>query len=919
MHANSLPFFIYPLGEVWNMSSKIIIKQSTISALILGIFFLIAILLAGSILYMSQSIEAEQTAEKRRTEFKQLGNDLADASDYLTAEARKYAVTKDITHLNKYWEEINITKTRDYVISRLGELDSPPAEKALLAEAKKHSDDLVETERHSMRLVLEGLGEKEANMVPEVAGYRLSREEQQLSKEEKIAKARAIMFDSRYDEDKKSIMGPIGKFQQVMNARLEAELEVAREGTRRAAILQTILAGIIIAAVAVLIRILFTQINYPIKNYTELLQDISFSNESFRLVPEGSHELRLLANTFNDLYGSFQDELVKRKQAEETMKAAKDEAERANRAKSEFLANMSHEIRTPLNTITGYNYLLENSNLNSKQKEYADKINIATENLLGIINEILDFSKIEARRMTIEIVDFDLLKILDDLCGMVGFEAQRKGVKLNLNIKPDVPQFLKGDPVRLKQVILNLLANSVKFTHAGSIDILVELLGKEQNQVNLRFDVTDTGIGISKEQKKSLFQAFTQGDASTSRKYGGTGLGLAICKKMVKLMGGHIEVASETGKGSTFSFTANFIIADSVLKEQEEAKTAKLTNIFAKKKILLIEDNPTNLQMTKEILDQLGFDTDTAENGYMALQRVEQSVYDAILMDIRMPEMDGYEATRRIRALQSMENLPVIALSADAVEGVAEKAKAAGMNGYLTKPLNPLKLIEVLKSYIQIEATDENLGDMLDEGTEASKDVQTCLDWEKGIRRIGGNKRKYREIIKQFISNHSEDANKLEDLLSSSDLTEAKILVHTIKGIANNIGAIGLKDASVTLEQVILNNDQNQLDQAMHDFKVNLQELGIFVTTQLDDVLDIEEEVRNKVDSANVHEVLMELFALLQDGDAEAKNLFQACKNKLKQNLGEKDYARLDKNISSYNLYEAAADLQELILRIREK
>lgn len=899
------------------MSSKVVIKQSTISALILGIFFLIAILLGGSILYMSQSIKAEQTAEKRRTEFKQLGMNLADASDYLTDEARKYAVTKDITHLNKYWEEINITKTRDNVIDRLGELDSPPAEKALLAEAKKHSDDLVETEKHSMRLVLEGLGETEAGMVPEVASYHLSKEEQQLTREEKYAKARDIMFDAQYDEDKKSIMSPIDKFQQVMNARLEAELEVARQGTRRAAILQTILAGIIIGAVALLIRILFTQINYPIRNYTGLLKDISFSNESFRLIPEGSHELRLLANTFNDLYASFQDELVKRKQAEETMKIAKDEAERANSAKSEFLANMSHEIRTPLNTITGYTYLLENSQLNSKQKEYADKIDMAAKNLLGIINEILDFSKIEARRMTLELVDFDLFNILDDLCGMVGIEAQRKGVQLNLNIKPDVPQYLKGDPVRLKQVILNLLANSVKFTHEGSIDILVELLDKDQNQLNLRFNVSDTGIGISDLQKKSLFQIFSQGDASTSRKYGGTGLGLAICKKMVELMNGYIDVESEIGKGSTFSFTANFAIADKIPVEQEEDEIAILTRIFEKKKILLIEDNLINLQMTKEILNQLGFDTDTAENGFIALQRIEKKSYDAILIDIRMPDMDGYETTCRIRALQDTESLPIIALSADAVEGVAEKAKAAGMNGYLTKPLNPLKLIDVLKSYIQV--INEDLVDLPNIGNETVKDAQSCLDWEKGIRRMGGNKRKYREIIQQFIKNHSEDVNKLEYLLSLDDLTEAKILVHTIKGIANNIEALSLKESSVNLEQVILNNDQKQLDQALHDFKVNLMALCIFATNQLDDVLNIKEEEEKKVYFGNVHEVLKMLLALLQNGDVEAKNLFQACKDMLKQNLEEKDYGQLDKNISSYNLYEAAADLQAIILRLTVK
>ncbi len=901
------------------MNSKMVIKQSTISALILGIFFLIATLLAGSILYMSQSIEAEQTAEKRRTEFKQLGMDLADASDYLTDEARKYAVTKDITHLNKYWEEINITKTRDHVIDRLGELDSPPAEKSLLAEAKKHSDDLVETERHSMRLVLEGLGETEANMVPEVAGFHLSAEERLLSKEEKLAKARDIMFDAQYDADKKSIMSPIEEFQQVMNARLEAELEVAQQGTGRAAILQTILAGIIIGAVALLIRILFTQINYPIKNYTELLKDISFSSASFRLVPEGSYELRLLANTFNNLYGSFQDELVKRGQAEETMKAAKDEAERANRAKSEFLANMSHEIRTPLNTITGYTYLLENNDLNLKQKEYVDKIDMAAKNLLGIINEILDFSKIEARRMTLEIVDFDLFRIMDDLCGMVGLEAQRKGVQLNLNVKPDVPQYIKGDSVRLKQVILNLLANSVKFTHEGSIGILVELLSKEQNRLNLRFSIADTGIGISEEQKKSLFQVFSQGDASTSRKYGGTGLGLAICKKMVELMGGHIEVVSETGKGSTFSFTANFSLVDKTPVEQKEGQMAGLTRIFEKKKILLTEDNLINLQMTEEILNQLGFDTDTAENGFTAIQMVEQNFYDAAIMDIRMPEMDGYETTRRIRALQNKENLPIIALSADAVEGVAEKAKAAGMNGYLTKPLDPLKLIEVLKSYIQIEAAEEDSADMPDQEIEASNDNQAYLDWEKAIGRIGGNKKKYREIVEQFIRNHSEDADKLENLLSLKEFTEAKLLVHTVKGIADNIGAIRLKEAGLALEQAILNNDQNQLDRAMHHFKEDLRYLCVFATAFLDDVINTEEDEEKKVALGDVHQALKMLIALLQDGDVQAKDLFQACKDQLKQNLGAKEFGQLDKNISSYNFYEASVDLQEIVSRISGK
>ena len=898
------------------MNTKISIKQSTISTLILGIFFLIATLLGGSILYMNSSINAYNAAEKRRTEFKQLGMDLADASDYLTEEARKYAVTKDITHLNRYWEEINITKTRDNVISRLEELNSPPEEKALLAEAKKHSDDLVKTERHSMRLVLEGLGEAEADMVFEVASYDLSDEESRLTREEEFSKARDIMFDAQYDEDKKSIMGPIDKFQNVMNARLDAELEVAREGTRRAAILQLILAGIIIGAVALLIRILFTQINIPIKNYTELLHDISFNNTGFRLLPEGSYELRLLAKTFNDLYGSFQEELVKRRQAEETMKAAKDEAERANNAKSEFLANMSHEIRTPLNTITGYTYLLESTDLQPKQKEYADTINLAAKNLLGIINEILDFSKIEARRITLELVDLDLFGVLDDLCGMVGFEAQRKGLKLNLKIEPEVPRYIKGDPVRLKQVILNLLANSVKFTHAGSIDILVELLEKNQDRVGLRFSVRDTGIGISAEQKERLFEAFTQGDASTSRKYGGTGLGLAICKRMVELMGGNISVESEIGKGSTFSFRVNFAIAERIPVEQNQGETQKFIRIFAGKKILFVEDNLINLQMTKEILEQLGFAADTAESGFVALQKVEEKFFDVILIDIRMPEMDGYETTRRIRALPGAEKLPIIALSADAVEGVAEKAKGSGMNEYLTKPLNPLKLIAVLQKYFEIEVIGEGLAGAPGEQTGTMTDGRVCLDWEKGVQRMGGNKIKYREILRQFISNHKDDANKLVYLLAANNLGEAGILVHTIKGIANNIGATALRDASIDLEKAIQENDHRRLEQALQDFKTALEELCAYAVTQLDNMLCIEDEEENKIELGDMHAFLLQLLALLRDSDADAKALFQACSAKLKQSLAERDYLELDKKISSYNFNEATTYLQALTLRM---
>ncbi len=890
--------------------SGMLIKQSTIGALFLGVFFFIAVLLGGSIFYMSSSIKSEQTAEKRRTEFRALGISLADASDYLTDEARKYAVTKDITHLKKYWEEINVTRTRDKVISRLRELNSPDEELALLAEAKKHSDALVDTERHSMRLVLEALGVPQGEMVSEVASFLLDAEDRKLSGEDKLAKARDIMFDSKYDTDKKSIMDPIDKFQEIMNSRLEHELEIARKGTSRAKTLQMLLAVVIICSIAALIRVIFTQVNYPIRNYTELLKFFSFENERFSLVPEGSEELRMLATTFNELYSSFHKELVKRKQAEITMKAAKEEAEKANSAKSEFLANMSHEIRTPLNTIIGYEYLLESTKLQPKQKEYTGKIGMAAKNLLGIINEILDFSKIEAGRMTLEEVDFDLHMVVGDLCSMIGVEAQRKGLEIACDIKPGVPRFVRGDSTRLKQVILNLLANGVKFTHTGGVNILVELSKENGSMLLLAFSITDTGIGISEEQKEHLFEVFTQGDASTSRKYGGTGLGLAICKRIVELMGGGLSVESEPGKGSTFKFTAKFGQAHDVQAIRGRNSINSYAGIFKHKKLLLVEDNEINLQMTKEILENMGFATDEAGGGAKAVKMAEQNTYDAVLLDIRMPEMDGYEAARRIRKIKGKNELPIIALSADAVEGVAEKAKASGMDGYLTKPLEPEKLVEALKRFIPCEDNKESL---TKESFECEKPDCACIDISTGIKRIGGDKEKYMDILRQFINNHKYDAEKLDGLLAAGDLESAGRLVHTIKGIAGNIEAAELKGLSAELEKSIAGRAEAAIKSLKNDFKNALGRVCSYASTLSDTTPDKVKSKDGAADAGSGESMLPSLLELLRNGDADAKNLFNSCRHYLEEKLGNNEFNILESKISKYDFEDAAKDLCRLL------
>jgi len=899
---------------VIHIYSNFIIKQSTISAFMLGIFFFIAILLGSSIVYMNSSIQDEQRAEQRRTELKQLGINLAQASDYLTDEARKYAVTKEIVHLHRYWEEINTVKTRDHVIARLDELHSPNEEMVLLAEAKKNSDALVETEKRSMRLILEALDVPEEEMVPEVASFRLSGADQQLTPQEKFTKARDIMFDATYDADKKTIMEPIAQFQTIMNHRLEAELESTRNAMIRASILQTILAVIIICAIAILLRVLFTQVTSPIKNYTNLLKLFSFHGEKISLVPEGSQELRMLAKTFNVLYSSFQMELAKRKQAEDVMKTAKDEAEQANNAKSEFLATMSHEIRTPLTTIIGYQYLLEHTRLAPKQEEYTENINRAAKNLLAIINEILDFSKIEAGRMTLESVDFDLYNVVEELCSMVQGEAQRKGLDVVFNIKPDVPRYIKGDITRLKQVILNLLSNGIKFTDEGSLGIRVALHEKNGEQVLLRFDLTDTGIGISEEEKRHLFAVFTQADASTSRKYGGTGLGLAICKKIVQLMEGEIGVESIVGKGSTFSFTVRMCIAGQPPVVQQKEKDPAMIGIFKQKKFLLVEDNLVNLQMVQGILESLGFETDTAESGFLAIAMIGKKKYDVVLMDIRMPEMDGYETARRMRLVDGNENLPIIALSADAVEGVAEKVYAAGMNGYLTKPLEPSKLIKILQNIIGMEKKVTTFA----ESCEMKSDLPTCIDSENAIRRIGGNKGKYKEILKIFIANHSKDNEKLERFLSEGNVEKVHRMLHNIKGMAANIGAKKLQESAVMLERTIERSAEKDSRQAKEQFAIALQECCKAAQGIVESLT--EETMGKKIETQGMDskEILSVLLQLLEDGDSQAKKYFESHKQYLTQEIPHREYSQLHETITTYHLEDALEILRNMIRKKEE-
>lgn len=881
------------------MSNKTKISQFVISAVTLFIFILIVVLLGGSIIFMKNSINAEQEAVARKEEFKQLGIDLKDASDYLTDEARKFAVTNDRKYMDNYWREIDVTKTRDKVIYRIIELNTPADELSLLAEAKKNSDGLVETEKRSMRLVLEAHKVSEHNMPDEVTGFHLSNEDQQLNEQDKLKKAIDIMYDAKYDADKKTITNPISNFQKSINNISEIELESARTARLQAETLQIVLSFIIIFSIAVLLRIISTQLTIPIKNYTKELTDLNFNNSNFELMPDGSKELRALADNFNKMYYSLKDELVKRKKAEETMKAAKEEAEEANMAKSQFLANMSHEIRTPLNAIIGYEYVLQNTALTDKQRNYTNKIFISAKNLLEIINNILDFSKIEAKKLIIEKISFDIYEILEEISSMVYFEIERKGLKINCSIEKGIPKYLIGDPVRIKQIILNIVSNAIKFTQTGGLNIDAKLVQKLKSQVTIKFIIKDTGIGISQQQKKLLFKPFTQADASTTRKYGGTGLGLTISKQLVELMGGSIYVESELGEGTAFYFTLKFDIPDDVLIEKCEYSSK---DIFKNKKILLVEDNEINLEMTKAILESFGFETDTADSGLSAIEKINKNIYDVVLMDIQMPSMDGYETTRRIRKIKGTERLPIIALSADVVYGVIDKVKNAGMNDYITKPLNIESLVRVLKNYIKI---DEEIPRY---SVKTLKNHRYCIDFESAVKKIG-DKVKYRDVLGLFISNHKGDAEILHNCVSAENWEDLQALVHTMKGIAGNIEAQELYEFCRVLENNISKHDKGYLFGLIKNFESILNS----VLEDADKIIinELRQKVSTtaKINDEDTEEKIAELIKLLKAGNVEAKDVFNECKQYFERTMGQQSYCRLKTEISNYAFEEAYYDI----------
>ncbi len=786
---------------------------------------------------------------------------------------------------------------------------------------------------------------------------------------------------------------------------------------------------------------------------------MTFADGQVHDVMSWSTGFRLSDGSVGGLIGIIID-ISDLKKTEEQLRQARQAADDATRAKSMFLANMSHEIRTPMNAIIGMSYLALKTELTQKQYDYVNKIHNASTSLLGIINEILDFSKIEAGKLQLDPTSFVLDEVMDNVFNLTHAQANAKGLEFLYHIAPDIPQKLVGDPLRLAQILTNLINNAVKFTASGAITIDGQVVSRLGDKIELQFSVADTGIGMRPDQVAKLFQAFTQADGSTTRNYGGTGLGLAISKRLVEMMGGSILVDSTPGVGSRFSFTAWFelmdldegkrrivpeslnnlrvlVVDDNPVAREILSEYLKLMNfrvaeafdgpsaieavarsaddpyalvlmdwqmpgmdgieaarrikndlpiaripaivmvtsfdreeiyaqtqrynldgllikpitpshlldlairLFAPRsaelgikhpakekdygisglRVLLAEDNEINQQVATELLESQGIQVTVANDGRAAVDAVLQVKFppgfDLVLMDLQMPNMDGFDATAAIR--KHGKKLPIIAMTAHAMEEERARCLAAGMNDHVAKPIDPHTLFVMLARWAPQQRGGTPLSDFAPapvDGNDSEVVIanETILDTHIGLKRVAGNKSLYYKLLRQYLAGQSDAVTRMREALTNGDMNLGARIVHSFKGVSGNIGATAIAALAAEIEQAIQTQRQQAESLALLDRLADeFVNLSLVIQGYLPGESIIASPDRPKPPSALLVAELQQLNALLADNDGEALDCFDRLRDEIATSLPQEEFQQLEHLLSNFDWESAQKKIASLL------